>query len=90
MKKMIVLILALTMVAGGVFAKVGEDSDDGGYKLAWYASAVHPYFDAVQKGVIAFEADTGIEVHQQIGPDWTQDSKTQNLEALAAKGYTGF
>lgn len=90
MKKMVVIVSVLLLLAGAAFANGGSEVDDGGYKLAWYASAVHPYFDAVQKGVKAFETDMGIEVHQQIGPDWTQDSQTQNLETLAAKGYTGF
>ncbi len=90
MKKIVVTLLILTVALTAAFANGGREAESGEYKLAWYASAVHPYFDAVQKGVQAFEADTGIAVHQQIGPDWTQDSQTQNLETLAAKGFTGF
>ena len=88
MNKVVATITVSLLVVGTVFA--GGAKEQGESRLVWYASAVHPYFDAVQKGVQAFEADTGIEVHQQIGPDWTQDSQTQNLEALAASGYTGF
>ena len=93
MKKVVATITVSLLVVGTVFAGGAGDSAQkaqGESRLVWYASAVHPYFDAVQKGVQAFEVDTGIEVHQQIGPDWTQDSQTQNLEALAASGYTGF
>lgn len=94
MKKIVLTAMVLVLVAFVLFANgQNEEMDsekDSGYMLAWYASAVHPYFDAVQNGVKAFAADTGIDVHQQIGPDWTQDSETQNLEALAAKGFTGF
>ena len=89
MKKVFVTMTALLLIVGAVFAR-GSSGEKKKGELVWYASAVHPYFDSVQKGVKAFEADTGIEVHQQIGPDWTQDSQTQNLEALAALGYTGF
>lgn len=87
-KSLLVLLICLT--AGMVFANGQQEDSGSSKKLVWYASAVHPYFDAVQKGVEAFSADTGIEVHTQIGPDWTQDSQTQNVEALAAVGYKGF
>lgn len=89
MKKLFTVLLALA-VAGSLFASGSQESGEGEKKIAWYASAVHPYFDAVQKGVEAFSAETGIEVHTQIGPDWTQDSQTQNVETLAAMGYKGF
>lgn len=91
-KRISVLCLALLVLFSfQIFAKgAQESSGEKEYKIAWYAPAVHPYFDAVQKGVKAFEADTGIAVHQQIGPDWIQDSETQNVEALAAKGYDAF
>ncbi len=56
----------------------------------WYASAPHPYFDEVTKGVEAFAADFGVEVDQQVGPDWTQDSQNQRMEALAAQGARSF
>lgn len=58
-------------------------------KLAWYAPAPHPYFDEVKKGVEKFIADTGIEVVIQIGPDWTQASENEKVEALVAQGITG-
>lgn len=91
MKKIVGIVLVLALAAITAFANGGSDSDtDSAYQLVWYASAVHPYFDSVQKGVKAFEADTGIAVKQQIGPDWTQDSQTQSLETLMASGYTGF
>ncbi|MFW6312328.1 MAG: sugar ABC transporter substrate-binding protein [Spirochaetota bacterium] len=83
------ITLILLLVSSIAFAG-GAEEETSEYRLAWYASAVHPYFDSVQRGVEAFEADTGIEVHKQIGPDWTQDSQTQNLETLAARGFTGF
>ena len=84
------LLLVVGLVAFSMFAAGGQDSGPKEKKIVWYASAVHPYFDAVQRGVEAFSLDTGIEVHTQIGPDWTQDSQTQNVEALAAMGYNGF
>jgi len=55
-------------------------------KLAWYAPAPHPYFDEVKKGVEQFAADTGIEVIIQVGPDWTQASENEKVEALIAQG----
>lgn len=89
MKKLLVALLVLVSVSA-VFATGSQDGKKVEKKIAWYASAVHPYFDSVLKGVEAFSAETGIEVHTQIGPDWTQDSQTQNVETLAAMGYNGF
>ncbi len=60
------------------------------YKLGWYASAPHPYFEEVKKGVEAFEKDFGITVEKHIGPDWKQPSETDNVQALAAKGIKYF
>lgn len=57
-------------------------------ELAWYAPAAHPYFEEVLIGVAAFEADFGIEVEQQIGPDWEQASQNERVEALAAQGIS--
>lgn len=88
MKKGLLLLL-VSLVAFSLCAAGGQEVPKE-KKIVWYASAVHPYFDAVQRGVEAFSTDTGIEVHTQIGPDWTQDSQTMNVETLAAMGYNGF
>ncbi|HHW87147.1 MAG TPA: substrate-binding domain-containing protein [Chloroflexi bacterium] len=63
---------------------------DSNFKPVWYAPAPHPYFEEVRKGVEAFEAETGIKVEKQIGPDWNQDSQNQRMEALAAQGFNAF
>ncbi len=44
----------------------------------------------MRKGVEAYVAETGIAVEMQIGPDWTQDSQNQRMEALAANGFNAF
>jgi ribose transport system substrate-binding protein len=62
----------------------------GDFKPVWYAPAPHPYFEDVRKGIEAFEADTGIAVEKQLGPDWKQDSQNQRMEALAAGGSNAF
>ncbi len=86
MKKILLALVAVSLVfCTAAFAQGKKE-----YKIAWYASAVHPYFDAVKAGVEGFEKDTGITVLKQIGPDWTQESETAGLEALIAKGYKGF
>lgn len=97
MKKIMECIIVLALIVSAAFAngnQEGKKAEDVGgkkdYKIVWYAPAVHPYFDSVKKGVEGFEADTGITVFKQIGPDWNQASETQGLEALAAKGYKGF
>ncbi len=59
-------------------------------RIAWYALIVHPYFEEVRKGVVAFERDSGILVKTQIGQEATQDNENANVEALAAQGYRGF
>ena len=84
MKKYVVAVLCLILVTV-TFSVSAAD-----YEIAWYAPMVHPYFDAVKKGVEAFEKDSGIEVLKQIGQEWTQDNQNQNVEALAAKGYKAF
>jgi len=70
--------------------EVVEEKSAEPVKMVWYASAPHPYFEEVIKGVEAFEAEFKIEVHKQIGPDWTQASQNENMEALAAQGYKYF
>ena len=84
MKKSLIMLVCLALVVMAFSVSAAE------YKIAWYAPMVHPYFDAVKKGVEAFEKDTGIEVLKQIGQEWTQDNQNQNIEALAAKGYKAF
>ncbi|MGL4648907.1 MAG: sugar ABC transporter substrate-binding protein [Caldilineaceae bacterium] len=56
----------------------------------WYAPAPHPYFEEVRAGIEAFEAESGITVQKEIGPDWNQDSQNQRMEALAATGANAF
>ena len=64
-----------------------EDKKEGGdTKLAWYAPAPHPYFDEVNKGVEKFIEEQDTEVVIQIGPDWTQASENEKVEALIAQG----
>lgn len=67
-------------------AEEDGESDAGDMKLAWYAPAPHPYFEEVQKGIEKFIEDEGIEVIIQIGPDWTQASENEKVEALVAQG----
>lgn len=57
-----------------------------GFAPVWYASAAHPYFETVKPGVEAAGKEFGFTPVEQIGPDWTQDSENQGLEALFAKG----
>lgn len=91
-KKIIASVLCGTMVLGGMAASVlaavpvqaAEES-----KLAWYAPAPHPYFDEVKKGVEKFVEEQDTEVIIQIGPDWTQASENEKVEALVAQGVTG-
>ena len=84
MKKVLGILVCVALVSMAFVVSAAD------YKIAWYAPMVHPYFDAVKKGVEAFEKYTGIEVLKQIGQEWTQDNQNQNVEALAAKGYKAF
>lgn len=72
----------------GTNTTTAENKSD--FKAAWYASAPHPYFEDVKKGVEAFEKEFGVTVEKQVGPDWKQASETENIEALAAKGVKYF
>lgn len=78
--------------AGGEAAatEAAAPESAGAFKPVWYAPAPHPYFEEVRKGIEAFEAETGITVEKQIGPDWNQDSQNQRMEALAAQGFNAF
>jgi ribose transport system substrate-binding protein len=80
-----VSFLFVAVIAGTVFA-----ADSKAVQTAWYFPIPHPFGEAVQKGVQAWAKDNGINVFQQIGSEWTQQSQNQNVEALAAKGYKGF
>jgi ribose transport system substrate-binding protein len=62
----------------------------GNFVPVWYAPAPHPYFEEVRAGIEAFEAESGITVEKEIGPDWNQDSQNQRMEALAATGVNAF
>lgn len=89
--KRIIMLLIVAAVVVPAFAGGGQESvQEDELKIAWYAPAVHPFFEEVKKGVADFEQDYGIEVAQQIGPAWTQESEDNNVQALAAKGYRGF
>lgn len=59
-------------------------------KMVSYFGAPHPYYEDVKVGVAAFEKDYGIPVEKKIGPDFQQQSETENMEALAAKGVKYF
>ncbi|MFQ3632169.1 sugar ABC transporter substrate-binding protein [Roseiflexus sp.] len=92
---LVALVLTMTLVACG--APVASPTSTPAaqataptFKPIWYAPAPHPYFEEVRKGIEAFEAETGIKVEKQIGPDWNQDSQNQRIEALAAQGYNAF
>lgn len=63
-----------------------QETDGSDLKMAWYAPAPHPYFDEVQKGVEKFAQEEGVDVTIQIGPDWTQASENEKVEALVAQG----
>ncbi|MFV0529031.1 MAG: sugar ABC transporter substrate-binding protein [Lachnospiraceae bacterium] len=63
-----------------------DTSSSSDLKMAWYAPAPHPYMDEVQKGVEKFQEEQGVEVIIQIGPDWTQASENEKVEALVAQG----
>lgn len=68
----------------------GEESPSNSKaEIAWYAPAPHPYFDDVKKGVEKFQQEQGVEVVMQIGPDWTQASENEKVEALVAQGIKG-
>jgi ribose transport system substrate-binding protein len=61
-----------------------------GFAPVWYASAAHPYFDTVKPGVEAAAKEFGFTPVLQVGPDWTQDSENQGMQALFAKGSRYF
>lgn len=87
MKKKWIAGLMCTVMAVGLTGAVSVQAADS--KIAWYAPAPHPYFDEVKKGVEKFQEEQDTEVIIQIGPDWTQASENEKVEALVAQGITG-
>lgn len=88
-KKMMAMVLCGSILLGGVSGMVipiEEVQAEGDTKIAWYAPAPHPYFDEVKKGVEKFMEEQDTEVIIQIGPDWTQASENEKVEALVAQG----
>ena len=88
MKKMMAAVLCGAVVVGGITGVLvtPEPVYAADSKIAWYAPAPHPYFDEVKKGVEKFMEEQDTEVIIQIGPDWTQASENEKVEALVAQG----
>lgn len=88
MKKMMATFLCGAIVVGGMAGVLvnAEPVHAADSKIAWYAPAPHPYFDEVKKGVEKFMEEQDTEVIIQIGPDWTQASENEKVEALVAQG----
>ena len=86
------LLLSCTFALLGGCGGGGESGETGvdDKRIVWYALMVHPYVEEVQKGVVAYERDTGTKIKRQIGQEWTQDNENANVEPLAAQGYKGF
>lgn len=83
MKRFLIFLAALSLVAGAAFAA-------GPAKYAFYMPTPHPYFDKVMEGVNAFVKEFKIDVKSQVGPDWNMDSENTGVLALAADGYNRF
>jgi len=105
MKKLVSLLLALTLIlsaAVGSFAETAVDTKtalssltwkftQSEYKLHCYWPSPDIFFDSyVLKGLQAFEKDFGQKVGYTVGTEWTQDVENQTVEALAAQGYNLF
>lgn len=86
MKKFLAVVLAGIMSSTMLVGCGASEPKEA--KIVWYAPAPHPYFDEVKQGVEKFAADEKVDVTMQIGPDWTQASENEKVEALAAQGMT--
>lgn len=86
MRKRAVATILCTALTMGLTVSGAQMVYADDLNMAWYAPAPHPYFDEVQKGVEKFIEDEGVDVTIQIGPDWTQASENEKVEALVAKG----
>ena len=105
MKKLVSLLLALTLIFSAVVGSFAETAVDtktalssltwkftqSEYKLHCYWPSPDIFFDSyVLKGLQAFEKDFGQKVGYTVGTEWTQDVENQTVEALAAQGYNLF
>jgi ribose transport system substrate-binding protein len=59
------------------------------YKITFYFPNIHPYYEAVTKGLVKFEEDFGIHIDYLYGNGWTQDISISNIESLVSQGYKG-
>jgi ribose transport system substrate-binding protein len=85
----ILLVAALTASVGAAaFAQKSDAKSQ--YHIAWYFPIPHPFGMGVQQGVQGFERDTGIQVKQQFGSAFGQDSENQAVESMVAQGYKQF
>ena len=76
-------------IKADLLTKYLEKKSTADYKIAWYATAPHPFYDLVRVGVEAFEKEFNIPVEKVVGPDWKQGSENERVEAMAAKGLKG-
>ena len=100
MKKIVTLAVAVLMVVA-LFSGISSSpkpsssttastsSTAAKITLGFYWPCAHPYFTAAQPFITQWSKDNGIQVITKVGPDWTQDSENQQVEALSAEGIAG-
>ena len=92
MKRLLIILLILSLSVSMVFAegKGGKKgTEEAEYKIVFYFPNIHPYYEAVTKGLEKFEEDFGIHIDYTYGSGWTQNISNENIESLVASGYKG-
>lgn len=71
-----------------------ESTDESGESyeglLAWYYPFPHVFGEGCKAGVESYVKETGIPINIMIGPDFTQESENERIEALLSMGYKYF
>jgi ribose transport system substrate-binding protein len=88
MMKKIGFVFCMVLAASVLFAGGNKDAAaNGGLKLLLYYPAPHAYFVDVQKGVDNWVKENGIPVQTEYGSDWTVNTLSDKVSALAARGF---
>ncbi len=84
----LVALMAFALIGGGFAASEDPASYEG--LLAWYYPFPHVFGEGCKAGVDAYVEETGIPIKVMIGPDFTQESENEKVEALLSQGYQYF
>jgi len=88
-KKLVVLLIVVTMIAGLAFAGGGKEKKEELEIAAVYMNITVPFAGLIKQGVDAAAEELGINAYMTGATDWTTESQYKVIEDLIAKGVDG-